>query len=589
MPTVKKCAIVVRVSDPRQATHEQNTIDLQIAEVRKFIETKNFNDRGIEYQEFKVYKLLGVSGSKSFDSLQFDELDMDIALERVQVVICTALDRLGRDVKGFISFWDDLRHNNVELIITRMSLDTSTPIGSMLLVVLMALSKLELDIKTERNRLSTRARGKEGLYNGHRPILGYDLNPDPNIAGRLVVNQQEAPIVELAFKEYLKLGSDKKVAVLLTSLGYKNKRWQNRQTKKWNGGGVITHSVIRTMLTNVTYTSHRKYNDIDPDTGESVEMTTPGVWPAIIDDDLFKQVKEARRKAYLSKGNIAKRDGVNHFNLLIQVVYCKYCDEKMKTTSGTSRTGKQVYHYYSCSNDDCSYYLEGNSPVRNSVNSDELDEVAYDVLAQVVSSDEKVSEFTSELNKRITEEQPKLQGKLKRLTGRRTLVISERLELMKSLGKLDKDSFAFSETEKEINKITKMLQGLEKERKILGANLSQIRSNKISKDKVKAYLQNMRELMKNGTENQRRSVVRLLFSSIILNPKEAKFNFHSESYFFYQFVNRKHGVRADSDMAPRSCLPANYFLVQRNHRQQAHTKVKEDLQEPHHSGKRDGS
>ncbi|MCK5787306.1 MAG: recombinase family protein [Candidatus Sabulitectum sp.] len=460
MRTVKKCAIVVRVSDSRQATHEKNTIDLQIAEARKFIETKNFNDTGIEYQEYKVYKLIGISGSKSFDSQQFDELDMDIDLERVKVVICTALDRLGRDVKGFISFWDVLQDNHVELIITRMSLDTSTIVGSMLLIVLMALSKLELDIKTERNKASTRARGKVGLYNGHRPILGYDLNPDPTYAGRLVVNPQEAPIVELAFKEYLKLGSDKKVAVLLTNLGYKNKRWQNRQTKKWNGGGVITHSVIRTMLTNVTYTSLRKYNDIDPDTGESVEMTAPGVWPAIIDDDLFKQVKEARRKAYSTKGNIAKRHGVKHFNLLIQVVFCKYCGEKMKVTSGTSRTNKQVYHYYSCSNNDCSYYLEGNSPVRNSVNSDELDEVAYDILAQVLLSDEKVSEFTSELNKRITEEQPKLQGKLKRLTGKRTVVSDERLDLMKSLGKLDKDSSAFSETENEIDKMSMAMGGV---------------------------------------------------------------------------------------------------------------------------------
>ena len=554
MQRIKNCAIVVRVSDPRQATHEKNTIDLQIAEIRKFIEAKNFNDEGFVYKEFKVYELRGVSGSKSFESRQFDELDMDIALDKVQVVICTALDRLGRDVPGFISFWDDLKRNNVELIITRMSLDTSTPIGSMLLVVLMALSKLELDIKTERNRLSTRARGKEGLYNGHRPILGYDLNPDPNIAGRLVVNKQEVPIVEMAFNEYLKLGSDKKVAVLLTSHGYKNKRWQNRQTKKWKGGGEITQSVVRTMLNNVTYISQRRYTDADPDTGEMVQKTAPGVWPAIIDIDLFNRVREARSRAYSSKGNIAQRGKKRHFNLLTQVVVCKFCGTKMKITGGTSRTKNKVYHYYTCTSDACPYYLEGNSPVRNSVSSDELDEVAYNALAQMLSSDEKISDFTSELNRRITEEQPQLQGRLKRLTNITRQVSDERLELMKSVGSLKKGSSAVSETEKEIDKRTNYMQALDKNRKIVLGSLGQIRSRKLSKDIVTGYLQNMKGLMKKGTEEQRRSVVRLLFSSVIVDPKEAKFNFHSESYFFYQFVNRKSGVQADSELAPRGGL-----------------------------------
>jgi site-specific DNA recombinase len=297
---IKRCAIVVRVSDSRQATSEENTIDLQTNEIRKFIESRNFNENGIVYIEHKVYKLVGVSGSKSFYSTQFNELELDIANGKVQVVICTALDRLGRDVPGFIEFWEYLSKNKVELIITRMSLDTSTPVGQMLLVVLMALSKLELDIKTERNRESTRNRGEKGLYNGGRPILGYDLNPDPNIAGRLVVNEKEAPIVKMAFEKYHELGSDKKVADWLRSLGQKNKRWKHRLTGKWNGGDEITSNVVRSMLTNITYKALRRYSELDLETGERVEQEASGAWEAIVSIELFNKVQETRKRARAS-------------------------------------------------------------------------------------------------------------------------------------------------------------------------------------------------------------------------------------------------------------------------------------------------
>ena len=554
MPRVKNCAIVVRVSDPKAAEHEKNTIVLQIAEIRKYIEAKNF-DQSVVYKEYKVYKLIGVSGSKSFVSKQFDELDMDIAVGKVDVVICTALDRLGRDVPGFISFWEDLKENNVELIITRMSLDTSTPLGSMLLVVLMALSKLELDIKTERNRSSTRARGKDGLYNGHRPILGYDMNPDPTIAGRLVVNDKEVPIVKMAFEQYLVLGSDKKVAELLTSHGFRNKRWKKRATGKWKGGGPITPAVVRTMLTNITYIALRNYTDIDPDTGEEIKKQAQGVWPAIIDVDLFNAVQEARARAMATKGNPVNRTAGQHFNLLTRIVKCKFCDGNMSHRSGTSRTKGRRYHYYTCMNNECPYFLEGsNKPKRNRVNADELDGVAYDMLTRIMASPEKVTEFTHMLNQRITEEAPELIGQMKRLTNLKRAFEGERRALMKSLGKLDKDSSAFRVTQEEIDKHTETLSGIEKNRKIYSDRLVQINKRKLSEEDVKIHLLNMSQLIQKGTEEQRRSVAHMLFSSVILDPKEARFNFHSDSYFLHQIVNRKRGVRPDRELAPRGGL-----------------------------------
>ena len=334
MTSIKNCGLIVRVSDPRQAITFKNSFEIQLEELRKHIEAKNSNKDGPRYKEYGVYDLMGVSGSISFESDAFDRL------------------RMGRDVAGFVEFFKYLKENDAELICTRMSLDTSTPTAEAMVVILMALAKLELDIKSERNRKNTQYRAREGLFNGGRPILGYDLNNDPLMAGTLIVNKQEALIVGEGFRKYLELGSDTAVAKHLSGKGYRNKSWKQRSTGMKMGGGPITENVVRTILTNIKYIALREYSDIDEKTGEKVTRVTCAKWEPITDDELFYEVQEARKLALLAKGNIAKKQkNKGHFFLLLGNVVCTYCGEEMK-----SRSGKQhgrTYYYYTCLNDSC--------------------------------------------------------------------------------------------------------------------------------------------------------------------------------------------------------------------------------------------
>ena len=561
MAVTKKCAIIVRVSSPGQAVTEKNTIDIQEAEILKYIEAKNF-DKDVKYEKFKVFKMVGVSGSKSFNSSQFDELQLDIARGDVQVVICTALDRLGRDVSGFLDFWEYLRSYNVQLIITRMSLDTSTPVGEMLLVVLMALAKLELDIKSERNRENTLSRAKDGLYNGSRPVLGYDLNPDPLIAGRLVVNEKEAEIVRMAFRKYLELGSDAKLARYLMSLGHRNKRWRNRDTNKWMGGGDITSNVVRTMLKNPVYIAIRRYKEKDNETGQKVSKEQPGCWEPIIDIDLFKSVQEARRKAIGKRGytpKVAEEGKETHSSLLIEVVHCRYCGLKMSTTGGYGK--KKLYHYYTCTNGSCPYLEQKErKPAKNSVNSDELDNVALEALRKLLTSESNMNDFMKMLNERVRERQPELQGQLKKLSSVIARLEEEKRRMIITLGGLEKDSSVHAETEIEIEKSMALIKEYMKTRGRVTAELETIRRRTLKPGDVRKMLQNMKEVMKKGTKEQRRGVVRMLFRSVTVDPEQAEFNLFSDSVMYHQFVNRKRGVLVAGDMAPRFSIKTNPLI-----------------------------
>lgn len=564
MAEIRNCAIIVRISEGRLVRNEMTTLDIQENEIRKFIESRNFNDQGVEYIPYKVYKLKGVSGSKSFDSKQFDELEMDIALKRVQVVICTALDRLGRDVQGFLAFYEILKKYDVQLICTRMSIDTETSMGQAMLVILMALAKLELDIKTERNRESAKARAEEGLYNGHKPILGYDLNPDPSIAGHLVVNEEEAVLVRRAFKEYLRLGSDKLVADLFTQEGYRNKSWENRHTGKTVGGGSITPAVIKTMLTNITYIAMRRVPEIDPETGE--KRLVPGVWEPIVEVDLFNRVQEARKKAKASGGSTVKRAGSKHFYLLSGIVSCGLCGHGMEATrSGTgvqnpragkapSRRPKKIYYYYRCSNEECPVHVE-DAKHWHSVDAERMDASAYDALEQIVSSKENLRDFTRRLNERITEELPALVGELNRLKIQKQRYESERIDLARSIGNMDPGSEVLTTTQDDILKILEQVRQIDKRRSVLAAQVKQLRSRQLTEDNVKSYLQHIKKVMQHGTEQQRRDFVRMIFNEIQVDKGEIRFHLTTEPLCFTQDVlTSKWKFRVGRGLAPRGGL-----------------------------------
>ncbi|OPL19562.1 MAG: hypothetical protein AVO35_10390 [Candidatus Aegiribacteria sp. MLS_C] len=543
MAEVKHCGLVIRVSDPRQAETYKNSFDIQLQELRKHIEAKNSNKDGPQYIEFDTYNLRGISGSESFESDEFDRLRIDIEFDKVNVVMCTALDRLGRDVAGFIEFYKFLDDNDVELICTRMSLDTSTPTGEAMVVILMTLAKLELDIKSERNRRNTLYRAQEGLYNGGRPILGYNLNPNPLEAGTLIVNEKEALIVEEAFKKYMELGSDKAVSDYLTGKGYKNKSWMNRKTGKRKGGGPITENVVRTILTNVKYIALRKYSEIDESTGEVVERISNAAWQPIISEDLFYEVQSARAMAKKKKGNIAKKKpDKGHFYLIQKRAKCAACDTLLKSRSG-KRHGK-MYYYYSCFNDACpvSEELSSGRRSRFHIDAEEADRATYEVIEKIIASEAYIAELENLVNKSIHDEIPKLKGKLIALTNRSREIKNEVHELSRALPSFEKESNEYKLNMQQVKDQTEVLANIQDSMRKIKAILDDKQSQKVSKDEIVSLLSNMRRLAEFGPRKQREDLVKYLFRDIVVSEDKMVFNLHVNALrYIYRMSTKKGG------------------------------------------------
>lgn len=84
----------------------------------------------------------------------------------------TTLDRLGRSTQNKLAFADEPRQRGSGLRVLKLGggdVDTSTPMGSMLLTIMAALKQMEHEIKRERVTDSIAKRRAAGLDLGPRP------------------------------------------------------------------------------------------------------------------------------------------------------------------------------------------------------------------------------------------------------------------------------------------------------------------------------------------------------------------------------------------------------------------------------------
>lgn len=75
------------------------------------------------------------------------------ALQEGDTLVVTTLDRLGRSTQSMLELAENLRQHGVGLRVLNLGggdVDTSTPMGSMMLTVMAALAQMELEIKRER-------------------------------------------------------------------------------------------------------------------------------------------------------------------------------------------------------------------------------------------------------------------------------------------------------------------------------------------------------------------------------------------------------------------------------------------------------
>lgn len=109
------------------------------------------------------------------------------------MLVVTAVDRLGRSVREVAATMHTLTERGIALRSLREAVDTSTPTGRAVVSIMATVAELEVELGRERRAASREARVSRGLPATCPPRLG------PDQAARLVrLYEQGEPVAELA-------------------------------------------------------------------------------------------------------------------------------------------------------------------------------------------------------------------------------------------------------------------------------------------------------------------------------------------------------------------------------------------------------
>lgn len=221
-------AIYIRVSTDYQA-EEGYSIDAQKEQLSAYCISK-----GIKKYEFYIDG--GWSGS-NIERPEIQRLIRDVKENKISHVIVYKLDRLSRSQKDTLYLIEDVFNpHGVDFVSLNESMDTSTPMGRLMLGILSAFAQLERENIRMRTRMGMKERVKEGYWmGGGRVPFGYDYNKEKGI----LVPNKDADKVREIYRLYIGGYSAQNIANML---GLKYDRLAIQILKRKSNYGIIEYN-----------------------------------------------------------------------------------------------------------------------------------------------------------------------------------------------------------------------------------------------------------------------------------------------------------------------------------------------------------
>ncbi len=265
----RRAAIYARYSSENQ---REASIEDQLEVCRRYLRQQGWN-------EVVTYEDKAISGASRFRP-GFQSLLRDAETRQFDVIVCEAIDRLGRKLADVADFHDRLTFFGVDVHAVSLGLVTQMHIGIMGTMAQLTLS--DLRAKTIRGQLG---RARLGRIPGGL-AYGYDIVPPPpgsDGAGERRINDDEARIVRRIFRDYVAGQSPRQIAHHLNSekvAGPGGRPWGDTTIRGKVGRGTG-------ILNNTLYIGQLSWNRCsyvkDPRTGKRVARINPAAQREIVD------------------------------------------------------------------------------------------------------------------------------------------------------------------------------------------------------------------------------------------------------------------------------------------------------------------
>lgn len=162
----------------RVSTNKDQTVENQLLALRAWAQGRGHEVIG----EFTDQGVSGIRGRGKRPGL--DEMMRGATLGQVDMVACTALDRLGRSLAHLVALAQELQALKVGLFVHNLAMDTSTPAGQLMFGVMASLAAFEREVIRERTVMGLDRARKQGKKLG-RPTV-------PATTERRIINLLQA-------------------------------------------------------------------------------------------------------------------------------------------------------------------------------------------------------------------------------------------------------------------------------------------------------------------------------------------------------------------------------------------------------------
>jgi site-specific DNA recombinase len=437
-----RAAIYIRVSTDAQR-EEGYSIDAQKEMLEAFCISKQIKD-------FEFYIDGGFSGS-NLERPEMQRLINDVKEHKVNFVIVYKLDRLSRSQKDTLFLIEDVFNpNNVNFVSLKETMDTSTPLGRLMLGILSAFAQLERENIRERTRMGMKERVKSGLWmGGGRVPFGYDYDKKKGV----LVPNDDAITVRKIYDLYLQGHSLGKIAQMV---------------------GLKYEKLALQILTRKSNTGVICYNDEEYQ-GQHLPIISTETYEKAMDMMKSRSIRGVSSSNYLLTG----------------LIFCKKCGAKMRY----QKWGKFGYKIWCYSQDKSKPHLVKDPNC-------DCPKVWADEIEKVVI--ESVWNFGIELDKKDIRKE-KIYNALDMLNEQYTACANKIKRLYNLYAQSDDDLLlqTIESNQKDLKCIANQIK-IEKERGVLTA-----KSNKL-RDDVK-NLKNTWDLM---TDKEKQTIMRSLIKKI---------------------------------------------------------------------------
>lgn len=411
----KKCALYLRVSLERQV--EGYSLDGQ----------KRYLQEWAEFEGMTVvdtYVDAGKSGKSIEGRDEYQRMLSDITSHRIDIdyVVVFKLSRFGRDVKDLLVTLSTMQAYGVNLICKEDGLDSSSQVGKLMITVIGAVAEMERENINTHTKLGREQKAREGGWNGGMTPFGYRLED-----GKLVVNEDDAPIVRLIFDKFVheNMGYSS-IAAYLNRQGIPKPAAanSNRPFNDWNTGhikrilsceaymGLVVYGKTKTEKVEGTTDKYKRVQSDDFIVSDTIAHEP------IISEELFQQAK-VKREGFRATGRPSVGRRPKH--LLSGLLRCPQCGGSMysepkawKKPDGT--LGQHVYYQ-------CGHYAKakGGQCNKNSIRGDWLEKEVIEYTKLLVQDPQFAQDIQAKIGQKvdgaeIEAEIARYQESLKKLT-----------------------------------------------------------------------------------------------------------------------------------------------------------------------------